>query len=204
MTTAYVNEPIHSTRGTPVTEKAKREKRTRGEDAVPVPSHSARHVPDDYRAINGWGADLDPANRPSYPKEYPSDVKTARGEVKHRQVPHGKVHRSNEHPDLTPVFGAVCPPKGLSGLLRNYAFQYGEATNRHWMTLLMADRIDVIESLFTEAVRGRPDNYVKEKGWSAKFKYEDERSRRGVYAGVALLGVVAAALIAARMFSEDD
>ena len=127
-------------------ETAKSTKRTRGEDAVPVPSHSARHVPSDVRTINGWGADLDPANRPSVPKELPSSVTTARGEVKHRQTPRTRVFMSNEMPDLTPVFGETVPPHGLSGMLRAYAFQYGEATSRHWMTLMLADRVDRVET----------------------------------------------------------
>lgn len=198
MSTAYALGPIHSTRPTPVTEESARSKRTRGEDAVPVKSHSARHVPEDYRTINGWGADLDPTNRPSYPKEYPSDVRTARGEVRHRQVPRTKIHLSNEHPDLTPVFGTACPPRGLSGMLRDYAFQYGEGTNRHWMTLILADRVDLIESLILDALRGRPDNFVKEKAWSAKFKYKEERKRRQrpAWIAAAIVAAVAAGVVA--------
>jgi hypothetical protein len=203
MSTAYANERIHSTRSTPVTEEAARSKRTRGEDAVPVPSHSSHHVPDNYRTVNGWGADLDPANRPSYPKEYQSDVKTARGDVRHRQTPRVEVLVSNEHPDLTPVFGETCPPKGLSGMLRRYAFQYGEGTNRHWMTLLFADRVDVVESLVTAALRGKPDRYIKEKGWGAKFKYADERSRRGVWVGAAVAGL-GVAFVLSRILRDDE
>src|SRR5215210_1454020 len=85
-------------------------KRALGDDPAPAPSHSARHVPDDYRKVNGWGADLDPANRPAIPRELPSDVTTPRGDVGERQVPTMKVHQSIEHPDLTPVFGTSCPP----------------------------------------------------------------------------------------------
>lgn len=130
-------------------------KRSRGEDAAPAPGHSRGGVPDDYRQIKGWGVDLDPKNRPMVPREFPSDVNTARGPVTARQVPDTKIHVSNEQPDLTPVFGTSCPPQGLSGMLRDYAFEYGEGTNRHWMTLLLADRIDVIENLFIDAVRGK-------------------------------------------------
>jgi hypothetical protein len=131
-------------------ERAKATKRTRGEDAVPVPSHTARYVPKDVRKINGWGADLDPADRPSVPHELPSNVMTARGEVKHRQTPRTKIYISNEMPDLTPVFGETVPPHGLSGMLRDFAFQYGEGTSRHWMTLMLADRIDRVESAFPD------------------------------------------------------
>jgi hypothetical protein len=134
-----------TTRPTAAARESARSKRTLGEDAVPAPGHSTAHLPADYKQINGWGADLDPKDRPSVPKELPSDVMTARGDVKHRQRPHTKVFRSNEHPDLTPVFGETIPPKGLSGLLRAYAFEFGEASNRHWLTLMLADRVQRVE-----------------------------------------------------------
>src|SRR5207253_7460861 len=89
--------------------------------------------------------------RPMFPRELPSTVETVRGDVKDWQKPKVKVHMSNEHPNLTPVFGTACPPKGLSGLLRDYAYQYGEATNRHWMTLLLADRVDMVETMIARS-----------------------------------------------------
>lgn len=153
----------HSTRPTRTTVDSAHAKRTRGEDPAPSPHHEFNGIPANYREINGWGADLDPKNRPSFPMEYPSDVKTVRGPVKHWQQPRTKIHQSNEQPGLTPVFGESVPPRGLSGLLRDYAYQYGEGTTRHWMTLMLADRVDIVESMVVDAFRGRPDNYVKEK-----------------------------------------
>lgn len=127
-------------------------KRSRGEDSVPAPSHDATRVPQDVRQINGWGADLDPAKRPMVPMELPSDTTSLRGDVGARQEPRHRVFVSNEHPDLTPVFGESCPPKGLSGMIRSYAYEYGEGTNRHWMMLMLADRVDVLEHLFTGSI----------------------------------------------------
>ncbi|HJT17901.1 MAG TPA: hypothetical protein VJ853_10950 [Thermoanaerobaculia bacterium] len=140
------SEPQHSTSSTAFQRDQASRKRTLGEDPVPVPSHTAEHVPADYRTINGWGADLDPANRPAVPRELPSNVTTVRGDVKHWQQPHQKIFMSNEMPGLTPVFGETCPPHGVSGALREYAFQFGEATSRHWMTLMLADRVERIEA----------------------------------------------------------
>ena len=188
-------DALHQQKSTSAPEElrdAARLKRTLGEDAVPAPKHSTAHVPSDFRKVLGWGVDLDPANRPSYPKEYPSDVTSARGDVKHWQTPPHKIHKSNEHPNLTPVFGTACPPKGLSGALRDYAYQFGEGTNRHWMTLVLSDRVDMVESMLTDALRGRPDNYFREKGWAANFKYADRAQRqRYIGYGAAVLGVVA-------------
>lgn len=194
-----------STRPDPGVRERARQAPTRGEDPAPAPGHSPGHVPADFRQVNGWGADLDPKDRPSYPKEWPSTVMTARGDVTDWQIPTTKVHVSNEHPGITPVFGTACPPHGLSGLLRDYAFQFGEATNRHWMTLMLADRVDVIESMLIDTFRGEPDRYVKEKAWSAKLRYADpERRRRYAIVGAAILGSVALGLVLRSAFSDDE
>jgi hypothetical protein len=191
------------------TQEAARSRRSRGEDAVPAPGHSTRNAPQDYRRVNGWGADLDPASRPSFPKELPSDVQTVRGEVTSWQTPRTRIHVSNEHPNLTPVFGESVPAQGLSGLLRDYAFQYGEASNRHWMTLLLADRVGVFESLITGLFTGKPDNYIREKGWSAKLKYrssntlQQQKQKQLLWVGGAVLGAVALGVVLNRVLAED-
>lgn len=111
--------------------------------------------------IEGWGADLDPANRPAVPMEKPSEVLTARGKVPERQVAKVKIYRSVEYPDLTPVFGTSCPPSGLSGKLRGIAYRYSEGQLAHWLTLLAADRVNVIEGVLDDLVKGR---YPKRRG----------------------------------------
>ncbi|MDQ3281654.1 MAG: hypothetical protein M3Q69_09600 [Acidobacteriota bacterium] len=168
-----------------------------------APEHVSETVPTDFRTINGWGADLDPANRPAVPHELPSNVQDVRGEVRYWQVPQDHVNVSIEHPNITPVFGNAVPPHGLSGALRRYAFNYGEATNRHWLTLMLADRIDVVENLVGDALRGRPDNYVREKGWSAKLKYDPGRNRRLLTLGAVALGAVAVGVILTRNRNDD-
>lgn len=170
-------------------------KRALGDDPAPAPSHTRRNVPANYRDIRGWGVDL--TNRPMFPRELPSDVTTVRGEVRDWQVPTMKVHMSVEHPNLTPVFGTSCPPKGLSGLLRDYAYQFGEGANRHWMTLILADRVDMIESMVADLFRGRGDNYIAEKAWSANWKYADDTQRRryATMAAAAVGGIAVAMLL---------
>jgi hypothetical protein len=161
-------------------------------DSSVAPEHVTGTVPRDYRKIPGWGVDLE--HRPSYPKELPSDVMTVRGEVRDWQIPHDKVHLSVEHPNLTPVFGTSCPPRGLSGLLRDYAYKFGEGANRHWMTLILADRIDILESTIIDALRGHPDRFIQEKGWKANVKYGISPSMKralavgGVVAGLTAIG----------------
>jgi hypothetical protein len=178
-----------TTRPTPFVRNNAGRKRTRGEDPVPAPGHSKENLPNDYRKINGWGADLDPANRPAIPREFPSDVMTARGDVKYWQAPRTKIYVSNEQPGMTPVFGESCPPSGLSKFLRDYAYQYGEGANRRWMTLILADRVNLIESTIAEVLRGNPDNYVKEKGWNATMK--NGSWTKPVVIGAAVVGSLA-------------
>jgi hypothetical protein len=43
---------------------------------------------------------------------------------------------------MPPVYGTAAPPKGLSGVLRKWAYHYPDHWARHWMMLLMADRVD--------------------------------------------------------------
>jgi hypothetical protein len=176
-------------------------KRALGDDPAPAPSHTRRNVPANYRDVRGWGVDLE--HRPMFPKELPSDVTTARGEVRDWQVPVTKVYMSVEHPNLTPVFGTSCPPKGLSGLLREYAYQFGEGANRHWMTLILADRVDMIESMVADLFRGRGDNYIREKAWSAKWKYaHDAQRRRYAAMGAAAVGGIAVAMLLRKVLRD--
>ena len=45
----------------------------------------------------------------------------------------------------TPVVGTAQPPRGLSGALRDRAYGIPEHNARHWLLLLLADRVDVLE-----------------------------------------------------------
>lgn len=173
-------------------------------DSSVAPEHVTETIPADYRQIPGWGVDIH--HRTVTPRELPSDVMTARGTVYDWQIPHEKVHMSVEHPNLTPVFGTSCPPHGLSGLLRDYAYKYGEAANRHWMTLILADRVDIIESMIIDALRGHPDRIFKEKGWKANFKYANvsPSMKRGLGWGLGLVGVIGVAALMASAIRDED
>jgi hypothetical protein len=49
----------------------------------------------------------------------------------------------------TPVFSTALPPRGLSGALRRLAHRVPDHRATHWLILLLADRIDAVESLFS-------------------------------------------------------
>jgi hypothetical protein len=137
---------------------------------------------DQLRArIPGWGADLDPADRPSVPKlRWQQDRTGAHWEFPERQPEKWPRERSVEHKFLTPVFGTSCPPRGLSGVLRRFSYRrYSEGRAAHWLLLLAADRVDTCESLVRSVLTGRPDNPVAETGVLSEFSRHGISSRVG-------------------------
>lgn len=110
----------------------------------------------DRSQIPGWGADLDRRNRPAVPMERrPPREDDAHWDVPEAQAQTVEILHSNERPGLTPVFGTACPPSGLSGRIRRAAFRHSEGRLRHWMMLLLADRVNVVEGLVHDASRHR-------------------------------------------------
>jgi hypothetical protein len=144
------------------------------------PRRGARSSEELRRTIPGWGVDLDPKDRPAVPKELFDPAATgAHWDFPERQPEHWPRERSPEHKFLTPVFGTSCPPKGLSGAIRQYAYRYSEGRLAHWLLLVGADRVDVLESRVTGALRGRPDNPITESGLPSEWRRGGLRSRRG-------------------------
>jgi len=47
--------------------------------------------------------------------------------------------------EWTPVFGTVCQPKGLSGLVRRFASSFPDHKPQHWLLLMRGDRVDSFE-----------------------------------------------------------
>lgn len=130
-----------------------------------------RYSRDELKArIPGWGADLDPADRPSVPQErFDPDATGAHWDFPDRQEEKWPRERSIEHQFLTPVFGTSTPPRGLSGMLRRFAYRYSEARAAHWLLLLAADRVNAVESHLASLITKRPDNPITETGISAEI-----------------------------------
>lgn len=101
--------------------------------------------------IVGWGADLDPANRPAVPKERtPPRLEGVHWDVPEQQPVRVEILHSMERSGITPVFGTAVPPSGLSGTIRRRAFRHSENDLRHWLLLLAADRVNVVEGLLED------------------------------------------------------
>jgi hypothetical protein len=147
--------------------------------------YTAEHPPtpssDELRArIPGWGADLDPADRPSVPRLKLDPAATgAHWHFPERQPEKWPRERSIEHEFLTPVFGTSTPPRGLSGVVRRYAYRYSEGRAGHWLLLLAADRVDAIESHLASFATMRPDNPVTETGIKSEFTHNGLKARTG-------------------------
>ncbi|MFL6591257.1 MAG: hypothetical protein ACJ8GK_00935 [Luteimonas sp.] len=108
-------------------------------------------ISSDRSDIPGWGADLDRANRPAVPMErMPPRLEGVHWDEPAQQAATVEVLHSIERPGITPVFGTSAPPRGLSGWMRRRAFRRSENDLRHWMMLLAADRVNVVEGLFSD------------------------------------------------------
>jgi hypothetical protein len=122
--------------------------------------------------LPGWGADLDPANRPAVPKERtPPRLPNVHWDQPSAQEARVKVFHSTERPGITPVFGTSTPPTGLSGLMRAAAYRFSENDLRHWFILLAADRVNVGEGLLSDLAHGHIPNIFAEMGARAEWRY---------------------------------
>jgi hypothetical protein len=130
----------------------------------------------DYRSIPGWGMDADPENEPTYPmKNYTGDDHNRINYERSSQQPLTvEILQSNERPGPSAVFGTSVPPSGLSGVIRRYAFKHSEDRYRHWMPLLLADRINVVEGIFSDLGKGHIPNLFAERGWKSEYKYNSK------------------------------
>jgi hypothetical protein len=70
-----------------------------------------------------------------------------------RQRPDRRVTRRRELRQLTPVFSSAIPPRGLSGVLRRTAYAIPETRPKHFMMLMLADRVDVMEHRFARLLK---------------------------------------------------
>jgi hypothetical protein len=157
------------------------------------------HTTEDYKNIPGWGMDADPENEPTYPmKHWTGDDHQRLGWVRPPQQPATvELLKSTERPNISAVFGTGEPPRGLSGAIRRLAFKFSESEYGHWLPLLIADRVDMLEGLVDDIRAGHFPNILAEKGMKADLKYNK--------AGLAKKLLVAGAVtfVAVKLLSKD-
>lgn len=153
------------------------------------PGDQRKHPP---AGIQGWGADLDPAVRPAVPKERtPPRLPNVPWDAPAQQAHTVEVLHSTERPGMTPVFGTSVPPSGVSGVIRRGAFRYSENDLRHWLMLLFADRVNVVEGVLDDLAHGHVPNIFAEMGGPAEWKY----NRAGFVRKALIASAVVGALV---------
>jgi hypothetical protein len=152
------------------------------------------HKAKDTAQIKGWGVDADPKNDPTYPMKNRNDGEHVgySWERPPQQPITVEVLHSNERPDVTAVFGTSMPPSGLSGVLRRTAFRYSESSYGHWLPLVLADRVGVVEGILGDLKQGHVPNVFAERGWRAEWKYNRKSLVRRILVRVVLISAAIA------------
>jgi hypothetical protein len=149
--------------------------------------------PVDYSHIKGWGIDADPENDPTYPMKHRTDEEQ-RGYTWDRpeqQPAHVELLHSVERKNTPAVFGSVLPPEGYSGNLRRMAFKYSESDLRHWLALMAADRVNMVEGIADDISKGHFPNLVEELGMKSEWKY----NKTGFLIKIAAVAAIVSTLV---------
>jgi hypothetical protein len=155
----------------------------------------------DPSTIPGWGIDADTRNDPTYPMRNieGDDKRGMNWQRPGQQQESVEILQSIERKNRPAVFGTSTPPSGLSGILRRLAFRYSESDWIHWLTLMAADRINVVEGLFQDLGRLKVPNIPQEMGLRSELAH----NRDGLIKKVAISGVlIGLVIVASRMRSE--
>ena len=152
------------------------------------------HTAKDPSQIKGWGVDTDPKNDPTYPMKHRSDGEHAgySWERPPQQPITTEILHSIERPNVTSVFGTSTPPSGLSGSIRRFAFRYSESSYGHWLPLMLADRVSVVEGVLDDLKHGRVPNVFAELGWKAEWKHNRTSLVRRILVRVVLVSAAVA------------
>lgn len=158
-----------------------------------VEKKAEKKIDKKYSHIKGWGIDADNKNEPTYPmKKYTGDDhKRLKYTRPVQQQVNVEVLHSNERPNISAVFGTSVPPSGLSGSIRRFAFRYSEGSFAHWLSLLVADRVNVVEGIIDDVLHGHIPNFFAEQGFKTEWKY----NRKEVVRKAVVATVVTTALI---------
>ena len=152
------------------------------------------HTAKDPSQIKGWGVDADPKNDPTYPMKHRSDGEHAgySWERPPQQPITTEILHSIERPNVTSVFGTSTPPSGLSGSIRRFAFRYSESSYGHWLPLMLADRVSVVEGVLRDLKHGHIPNVFAELGWKAEWKHNKTSLVRRILLRVVVVSAIVA------------
>src|ERR671939_1030653 len=148
----------------------------------------------DPTQVEGWGVDANEKNDPPYPMKRRNDGEHEgySWERPAQQPLSVEVLHSNERPNVSAAFGTSTPPAGLSGVIRRFAFKYSESSYGHWLPLMLADRVNVLEGVLGDLAHGHVPNLFAELGWKAEWKH----NRKSLVTRVAVGAVLTTAALA--------
>ncbi|OGX89768.1 hypothetical protein [Hymenobacter coccineus] len=151
------------------------------------------NTPVDPKQIKGWGIDADPKNDPTYPMRDRMNVgeDPKSDERPYLQPVNEEVLKSIERPNVSAVFGTPEPPRGLSGIIRRQAYKYSENQYKHWLPMILADRVDMIEGVLADLTHGHVPNIFAERGAKMDWKY----NRSGFITRLATISLLTAGAI---------
>ncbi|MCC2955611.1 hypothetical protein LK542_08300 [Massilia sp. IC2-477] len=154
-----------------------------------------RHSPpvEQLQRIPGWGSDLDKKNRPAVPMERtpPRFIHVPQGQPV-QQAQTVEVFCSPERPGITPIFGTAEPPKWLSGAIRRLAYKLPENDLRHWLMLIAADRVNMVEGIVEDLAHGHVPNVLGEMGIRSELRHNPAGLvRKALIATVVVGGLMA-------------
>lgn len=170
---------------------------------MPSNEHTAPALPRiDPAQVNGWGVDADRDNDPTYPMRQrgPDETPGLTWTRPPLQEPRVEILRSIEHNRLPAALGTSTPPSGVSGAVRRFAFRYSESQWAHWLLLMLADRINVVEGLVEDLRGGRAPNLWAEAGLGSELKYDRKGLAKAALVGV---GVIAGLVLLSRLRDQD-
>lgn len=111
-----------------------------------------------HEGIPGWGVDLRAEDRPGIPKELNQETTLSPNHhepIGTKQVPGLGIQLTLERGSYPPVFGTSVRPKPVSNAIRDFAFRYSEDKLRHWILLLFADRVNMVEGWVEDIAHGK-------------------------------------------------
>lgn len=125
---------------------------------MPKPMKAVDQSKNKYSHIVGWGADLNAADRPGVPRELNRENVLSphhHRPIASKQPADGSVNLTIERSSMTPVFGSSVAPRPLSTPIRKFAFRFSEDKLRHWLLLMLADRVNMMEGWAEDIGQGK-------------------------------------------------
>jgi hypothetical protein len=167
---------------------------------------SIENKPIDPSQVVGWGIDADPKNDPTYPMKVRNNSEHAgyTWERPPQQTADVEILHSNERPNLSSVFGTSTPPSGVSGMIRRAAFDFSENSYGHWVPLMLADRINMVEGVVSDLAHGHVPNVFGEMGLKADWKHNRANLITNTVIAVAVGAAVFAILRGRKNDSRDE